>query len=156
MQPAAMRAVPAGGSEAAVHGPWGRTVFVRATTMPGTDAVVRLVGGLRAGECIAFAIPLNGSAAQRLRALATYRLRTRRILRALHLAGVEQIRRFGVDPDLEMPSCIYELDTDAAEYAERCLRPRGRLHQLRLAVRLLAGCDPALGAIVIVARKRIR
>jgi hypothetical protein len=142
---------PAG--EAAVHGPWGRTVFLRAVAVPQADAVRRLVDGLAAGECIAFAVPLNGAPVDRLMTLLTFRLRMRRIVRAMRDAGAEQMRRFGVDPDLEMPSCVYELDTDAAHYAERCLRPRGRFPMLRRALARIFGCDPALGAVVIIGRK---
>ena len=149
-----MRMTTAGpASEANVHGPWGRTVFLRAAAVPQGDAVRRLVNGLAPGECIAFAIPLNGAPADRLLALVTFRLRMRRIVRAMRDAGAEQMRRFGVDPDLEMPSCIYELDTDAAHYAERCLRPRGRFRLVRRVICWLAGCDPALGAIVVIGRK---
>ena len=140
-------------SEAAVHGPWGRTVFLRATAAPQGEAVRRLVNGLAAGECIAFAMPLNGAPVDRLRALLTFRLRMRRIVRAMRDAGAEQTRRFGVDPDLEMPSCIYELDTDAAQYAEGCLRPRGRFRLVRRLLQRVAGYDPALGAIVVIGRK---
>ena len=142
---------PAG--EAAVHGPWGRTVFLRAVAVPQGDAVRRLVDGLAAGECIAFAVPLNGAPLDRLLTLLTFRLRMRRILRAMREAGAEQMRRFGVDPDLEMPTCVYELDTDAAQYAERCLRPRGRFPMVRRVLKRLFGCDPALGAVVIIGRK---
>ena len=139
--------------EAAVHGPWGRTVFLRATALPKGDAVRRLVNGLAAGECIAFAVPLNGAPVDRLLTLLTFRLRMHRIVRAMREAGTDQLRRFGVDPDLEMPSCVYELDTDAAQYAERCLRPRGRFRLVRRVLTWVAGCDPALGAVVVIGRK---
>jgi len=52
-----------------------------------------------------------------------------------------------------MPSCIYELDTDAAQYAEGCLRPRGRFRLVRRLLQRVAGYDPALGAIVVIGRK---
>jgi hypothetical protein len=139
--------------EAPLHGPWGRTVFLRAPVLPTTASVRRLVDGLAPGECIAFAIPLNGPVFQRLRTITTFRLRRRRILHAMRDAGALHVRRFGVDPDLEMPSCIYELDTAAALYADRCLRPSGRLRAIRRVIERVAGCDPALGAVVIVGRK---
>jgi hypothetical protein len=140
--------------EPVLDGPWGRTVLLRGSSIDEADAARRIADGLKAGECVAFAIQLNGSPLQRARALAGFRWRQWRIERVMRRAGATRVVRFGVDPDLDMPSCIYELGTDAAVYADRCLRPRGRLNNIRRWIEALAGCDPALGAVVITGRKQ--
>src|SRR6185295_19453951 len=83
----------------------------------------------------------------------TFRAARRRVEKTMRDAGAEIAGRLGVDPDIDAPSCVYELGTAASEYADRCLRPRGRLRAIRRAIEAIAGCDPALGAVVIVARK---
>jgi hypothetical protein len=121
---------------------------------PDLRALRIAAGQLSSGQLVAFGIPLNGTALSRALTLLALPFRVRRAERALRLAGARIVGRFGVDPDLDAPSCVYELDTAAAEYADRCLRPRGRGAALRRALGRWCGCDPALGAIVIVGRKR--
>ena len=109
--------------------------------------------GMSAGDCIAYAIALNAPPVARLVTLATLPLRLRRVERTIARGGAQVVGRYGVDPSLEPPSCVYELHSPAAEYADRCLRPLGSSQALR---RLLARwfvCDPALGGVVIVGRK---
>jgi hypothetical protein len=135
------------------EGPLGRLIVQRGPLSTGIDGLRRLIEGLSQGECVGYALQLNGSPAARMRAVMSFRLQRHRIERAMQDAGAEVVGRFGVDPDLDSPSCFYELDTPAAEYADRCLRPRGRKLALRRLVARLGGCDPALGAVLIVGRK---
>ncbi len=145
---------PAPPRELASDGPLGRLIVQRGPVQPGIQTLRRLIGELAAGECVGYALQLTGSPVRRLRAVAAFRSERRLIERAMGDAGADVVGRYGVDPDLDSPSCIYELDSAAAEYAGRCLRPRGRALPLRRLIERLTGCDPALGAVLIVGRKR--
>lgn len=106
------------------------------------------------GECVAFAVPLDTPFVTRLLTLATLRWQRRRAERAIRRSGGEVVAHFGVDPSLADPSWFYELDTAASEYTDRFMRPRGSNVALRrLAVRCF-GCDPALGGVLIVGKKK--
>jgi hypothetical protein len=105
------------------------------------------------GESVAFATPLDGPLVTRLLTLATLRLQRRRAVRALRSSGAEVIAQFGVDPSLSQPSWFYELDTAAAEYTDRHMRPRGRFVLLRRIAARCFGCDPGLGGVLVVGRK---
>jgi len=113
----------------------------------------RMVARLRAGDAIVYAIRLDVPAVTRLVSLAVLRRRLRQIERALVSGGADIVARYGVDPNLDAPSCIYDLDTPASDYADRNLRPRGRLVALRRVAAWCVGCDPAIGALVLVATK---
>ena len=105
------------------------------------------------GECVAYAVALDTPLVTRLMTLATFRLQRRRAERAIVRAGGEVVARYGVDPSLEQPACFYELDSPAAEYADRCVRPRGPSPGLRRLATRWFGCDPALGGVLVVGRK---
>jgi glycosyltransferase involved in cell wall biosynthesis len=111
------------------------------------------LAGMSAGDCIAYAVALNGPLVTRLMTLATLPLRLRRVERAIARSGAQVVGKYGVDPSLEAPSCMYELNSPAAEYADRCLRPRGTAQALRRLLARWLACDPALGGVVVVARK---
>jgi hypothetical protein len=113
----------------------------------------RMVARLRAGDAIVYAIRLDVAAVTRLISLLLLRRRLGQIERAFTSGGAEVVARYGVDPNLDAPSCIYDLHTSASDYADRNLRPRGRLLALRRAAAWCVGCDPALGALVLVASK---
>jgi len=136
------------------EGPFGNVIVHQGADRAGIQALRRTLDQLAPGEPIACAIPIAGSATRRLRTLATFRGDRRRIEQALGEGSVDVAALLGVDPDLDAPACVYELDTEASHYADRCLRPRGRLAALRRIVQRIAGCDPALGAVVIIGRKR--
>jgi hypothetical protein len=85
--------------------------------------------------------------------LVTFRLQRLRAERAIVRAGAEVVARYGVDPSLTQPACFYELDSPAAEYADRCIRPRGPSPGVRRLATRLFGCDPALGGVLVVGRK---
>jgi hypothetical protein len=65
--------------------------------------------------------------------------------------------QFAVFPDIIEPSVLYELRSSAQRYAERLLIPRLHERLLVLMVRKVvaawAGCDPSVGAIVVVGSK---
>lgn len=105
------------------------------------------------GDCVAYAIAIDTPLLTRLMTLATFRLQRRRAERAIARAGGEVVARYGVDPSLKQPACFYELDSPAAEYADRCVRPRGPSPGLRRMATSWFGCDPALGGVLIVGRK---
>ncbi len=105
------------------------------------------------GDCVAYAVAIDTPIVTRLMTLATFRLQRRRAERAIVRAGAEVVARYGVDPSLEQPACFYELDSPAAEYADRCIRPRGPSPGLRRLATRLFGCDPALGGVLVVGRK---
>jgi hypothetical protein len=121
---------------------------------PNVRALRIAAARLQPGQSLALGIPLNGPTLARALTLLALPFRVRRVERTLRLAGARIVGRFGVDPSLGSPSCVYELDTQAAEYADRCLRPLGRGSAIRKALTRWCGCDPALGAILVVARKR--
>ena len=104
-------------------------------------------------DCVAYAIAVNTPIVTRLMTLATFRLQRRRAARAMVRARAEVVATYGVDPSLEHPACFYELDSPAADYADRCVRPRGPSPGLRRLVTRLCGCDPALGGVLVVGRK---
>lgn len=105
------------------------------------------------GDCVAYAVAIDTPIVTRLMTLATFRLQRRRAERAIARAGGEVVARYGVDPSLKQPACFYELDSAAAEYADRCVRPRGPSPGLRRMATSWFGCDPALGGVLIVGRK---
>jgi hypothetical protein len=106
------------------------------------------------GNCVACAIPLVGPPATRLWSLALLRLRRWTATRVLTGGGADVVACWGVHPHLESPSCVFDLHSSAATYAGDHLQPRGSKVALRRILKFVFGCDPALGAIVIVGRKR--
>ncbi len=60
---------------------------------------------------------------------------------------------FGCYPSLDTPSLIYELHTAASKYAERYLLPAQGMWYVpscpRAALCAWAGCDPAIGAVIL-------
>lgn len=65
--------------------------------------------------------------------------------------------RYGVTPDLARPTVLYELRTPAQRYAQAFLLSRSRQNAFSRGIRkilsLWAGCDPAVGAVVLIGRK---
>jgi hypothetical protein len=92
----------------------------------------RLAGAIRAPRCIT------------------------RAERALARAGAEPAGRYGVAPDLDAPTVVYQLGGAAARYAEKnlLLGTRSRaVAALCRVLRLWMGCDPSLGAILVDGRR---
>jgi hypothetical protein len=111
------------------------------------------ISALASGEHFAYALGLDTPWLKRLVMMSTLRVRLRRAERAITKAGGQIVGRYGVEPNLASPFCVFELQTTASEYAGRCLRPEGTARPLRRIASWWFGCDPALGAIVVLARK---
>ena len=110
-------------------------------------------GALGSGEFITYTIRLDLPLPMRLVTIATLSYRVRQVERILERGRVTVLGSFGIDPHLEAPSFVYELNSAAADYADRCLRPRGTGQQLRRVVTYFCGYDLALGGIVVIGRK---
>ena len=112
------------------------------------------IGSLRSGDYVAYSVRLDLPLPARLATIATLSYRLRQVSRVMEKGRVSTIGNFGIDPHLDAPSFVYELNTAAAEYADRCLRPKGSGQQLRQVVTYFCGYDLALGGIVVMGRKR--
>jgi len=117
------------------------------------DAVRAALAKTSAGDCIVYVVALDGSPVARLSTLATLPWRLRQAERTIARGGAKVVAKYGVDPSLEEPSCVYELDSPASEYADRCLRTRGFAPAMRRILSRWLPCDPALGGVIIVGRK---
>ena len=111
------------------------------------------IGSLRSGDYVAYSVRLDLPLPIRLLTIATLSYRLRQVARVMDKGRVAQIGAYGIDPHLEAPSFVYELNSAAADYADRCLRPRGSGEQLRRFVTYFCGYDLALGGIVVIGRK---
>ena len=116
-------------------------------------SIRRTLDGLAAGDSIIYAVPLDTPALVRLVTSVTLSVRLALVRRSFARAGVRVAATCGLDPSLDAPMCVYELNTAAAAYADRCLRPRGSAQAIRRAFVRWFNCDPALGAIVVVGVK---
>lgn len=105
------------------------------------------------GAVVGYAIPLNTPLRRRLATLIGLRYHLWRVARSMQRAGALPLGRYGVEPNLESPALVFELNTAASAYADRCFRPRGRALLARRCAARVFGCDPALGAILVIARK---
>jgi hypothetical protein len=111
------------------------------------------MSSLGPGECIAYSVRLDLPLPTRLVTIAVLSYRLRQVERILERGGVTVVGSFGIDPHLDAPSFVYELNSAAADYADRCLRPRGTGEQLRRFVTYFCGYDLALGGVVVIGRK---
>ena len=111
------------------------------------------IGSLRSGDYVAYSVRLDLPLPIRLLTIATLSYRLRQVARVMDKGRVAQIGAYGIDPHLEAPSFVYELNSAAADYADRCLRPRGSGERLRRFVTYFCGYDLALGGIVVIGRK---
>lgn len=93
-------------------------------------------------------------AVSRLLQFLSLPMRIGRNTRALRAAGVGSFERFAVSPDVRQPVVIHSLRAAAAAYARRNFLPsaRGLAGIARGWLSRWAGCDPSVGAILIVGR----
>jgi hypothetical protein len=112
------------------------------------------IGALRSGDYVAYSVRLDLPLPARLVTIATLSYRLRQVTRVMEKGRVSTVGHFGIDPHLDAPSFVYELNSAAAEYADRCLRPKGSGQQLRRVVTYFCGYDLALGGVVVMGRKR--
>jgi hypothetical protein len=129
------------------------TVLVQRGWHEGMHRLRAALAAASAGDSVAYAIPLNTSLPRRLNTVLTLRLQLRQIAGAIAGGGGQLVGMFGVDPSLEAPACLFELDSVASAYADRCLRPRGQAQRVRRLLVRWFGCDPALGGVLVVGRK---
>lgn len=124
---------------------------------PDPDRCRETLASLPPGGYVAVALVLpDGSRFQRMTAALTLPFRLAAAERALRRRGVEPAGRYGVSPDLCAPTVLYQLESAAARYAEKylLLSPRSLLsHAICGVLRLWAGLDPSLGAVLVVGRK---
>ena len=111
------------------------------------------MSSLGPGECIAYSVRLDVPLPTRLVTIAALSYRLRRVERIFGRGHVTVVGSFGIDPHLDAPSFVYELDSAAADYADRCLRPRGTREQLRRFATYFCGYDLTLGGVVMIGRK---
>lgn len=142
-----------GESLAAAPGRRCTVVVQRHSVGPRVRDLGAAVAQARPGDCVAYGIALDTPLLLRLLTVATMRFQLRSIERTIGRFGGQVLGRYGVDPSLDAPACFFELNSPAAAYAERCLRPRGAGIRLRRFLTRWFGCDPALGGIVVLGIK---
>jgi hypothetical protein len=108
---------------------------------------------LIADECIIYSVRLDLPLPTRLVTIAALSYRLRQVERILEGERVTIVGSFGIDPHLDAPSFVYELNSAAADYADRCLRPLGTGAQFRRFVTYFCGYDLALGGVAVIGRK---
>jgi hypothetical protein len=121
------------------------------TSLPSLRTVVE---GLRAGECVACSIPLTGNPCSACGPTARCRCGGGgRNTSSTAPAPRSSAAGASIPTSTRRRACS-NLDSYADTYAGERLRPRGSQIGLRRALARVFGADPALGAIVIVGRKR--
>lgn len=98
----------------------------------------------------------EGSAIARLAAWAWTLVRMRLVEVRLRQLSFAPAACFGVYPSLGDPGLVFEMNTSAAGYASAFLLPQdaGTRGRIRRWLAAWSGCDPSLGAVVVVARRR--
>jgi hypothetical protein len=116
------------------------------------------VANLAPGGHLAIALELShGSRFHRTIKILTLPFRAAGVERELARSGADPVGRYGVAPDLATPTVVYQLGVAASRYAEErlLLTARSRPAAVVCAIlRMWAGCDPSLGAILVVGRKQ--
>ena len=102
---------------------------------------------------VAYAIPLDTPLVTRFLTMITLRWQVRRARRALSRSGARAVATYGVEPNIRHAAVLYELNSPASRYADRSLRRQGSAVVLRRIAMRCFGCDPALGAVLVVGRK---
>lgn len=111
------------------------------------------IGPLGPGGYITYSVRLDLPLPTRLLTIAALSYRLRQVERVMEKGHVTIVGTFGIDPHLDAPSFVYELNSAAADYADRCLRPKGTGEQLRRVMTYFCGYDLALGGVVVIGRK---
>jgi hypothetical protein len=108
---------------------------------------------LGSGDVAAYVVPLDTPPLARLMTLVTLPLRLWNAARTIERGRMIVVGKYGIDPHLAAPAFVYQLDSAASRYADRSMRPRGYAPALRKLAAKWSGCDPSVGAVVLVARK---
>lgn len=106
------------------------------------------------GEIVAYVVRLDLPLLMRLLTFATLSYRLRRVERTMAQRDVTASGAYGVDPHLDAPVFVYQLNTRAADYADRNLRARGTAAPVRRFVAYCCGYDLSLGGVVLMGVKR--
>jgi hypothetical protein len=116
---------------------------------------LRVCADLPAQERLLVVIGVGeGTLSRRIGRLFLLRARLALVRRMLLSAGLRIEGSFAVSPDTRAPSLIYRLGGGAERYSRECLTLRGNASRLKLLRRLgtaVSGCDPSVGAIVMIA-----
>jgi hypothetical protein len=106
---------------------------------------------------LAVAVLLEGCGkVARMASLLGLRRRLKAAERSLVRCGTVPVGRYGVAPELGSATFVYPLKGAACRYADAHLLPgtgRGPLALLKRVMRLIARCDPSLGAVLVIGRK---
>jgi hypothetical protein len=109
------------------------------------------------GSYLAIVIPLEEHGLlRRMVSLLALSSRLTAAEQILSRCGAILAGRYGVFPDLRVPTILFRLGSSASRYAEEHLlqgTTRWPLSALRPVLRCWAGCDPSLGAVLVIGRK---
>lgn len=109
------------------------------------------------GRCDVEVLDLaSGSVLKRMARLLVLRRRVARSRGKLRASGATEIGSFGFYPDLNAPTIVYDLAGPARPYVENHMLPgKGLIRAFVLrAAAAWAGCDPRVGAVVVVGARR--
>jgi rhodanese-related sulfurtransferase len=112
-----------------------------------------LLAGLAPRGHVAILLRLESSSpVRRLLQFLWLPVRVRRAVRSLRSMGISNCERFAVSPDVRQPVFIHSLQRAPAAYARNNILPphRGPSGILRWLVSRWAGCDPSVGALLVV------
>jgi hypothetical protein len=118
------------------------------------DELRSAIDRLAPGGLVAYIVRLDLPLVKRVLTIATLSRRLRRVERMMERAHVGIVGTFGIDPHLDAPVFVYQLNSPAADYADENLRPRGGARKVRRVVAYCCGYDLSLGAVVIMGTKR--
>lgn len=112
---------------------------------------------LAPGGYLAIALPISsGGRMLRVAGLLSLPIRIAATKRLLVRCGATPAGCYGVSPDLQEPTVVYELRGKAGRYAERHLLSGRRAWPSAVAcglLRALVGCDPSLGAVLVIGKR---
>jgi len=145
--------------QAATESMGNRFAMIRRATGKASEAARcrEALASLAPGGYLAIALELShGSRFLRMIKTLTLPYRVAGAERELARSGAEPAGRYGVAPDLATPTVVYQLGVAAGRYAEEHLLLTARSRPAAVVCALLrmwAGCDPSLGAVLVIGRK---
>jgi len=95
-------------------------------------------------------VPIPPGKVLRLLTLLSLPLRLWVVERRLLRTGVVVAGRYGCYPDAVCPALVFQFGSSAARYTHRYLLPSRSRGLVRRTLSAWAGCDPSVGAVVIV------
>jgi hypothetical protein len=123
---------------------------------PSSGAATReLLAAVAPRGHVAILLRLEATGAlQRLLQFGALPGRMRRAANTLRSMGIANSERFAVSPDVGQPVFIYSLRQPSAAYARDNILPpnKGVAGALRWLISRWAGCDPSIGAVLVIGR----